>query len=139
MYEMLLMQIPEAATLTQLITAVGTLVGTIGAIVTPLFLILRSKINKANTQAHEAIDIGIKVGQYATTFGQKTAEQEQKIKTLTEVATTLSPDFKNLLGENKGSIEKYTRDVIIAYEQLKRLEAELPETAKANNIKDLPR
>lgn len=140
MFEQLLMQVTDIQVVTDLIQNLGILIGTIGGILTPVLLWVKKRVSEANKEAHQAIDLGIQVGQLGTAFAQKTAELKEDIRITAEVLNELSPEqFKEVLKRNRTNLEKINKEVVVAYEQLKRLESRLPEEAKANNIKDLPR
>ena len=137
MLEQLLMQAVEAQSLTELIVASGALLATVGGVITAVVALIKSK--HAGAESHKAIQISDSIGQYATTFGQKTVEQEERIKNIGQAIITLSPDTKKFLEIHKMSIDQLIRLAEKSREQLEILDKNIPETAKANNIKDLPR
>jgi len=100
----------------------------------------KKKIDKSNERANFAADLGIKVGQLSTAFSQKTAEQEDEIRMVVETLHQMSPEqVKQFLTNNRTSIDRITHRAIAANDQFVSLTRALPEIAKANNLKQLPR
>jgi hypothetical protein len=138
-FESVIMQVTSDASIyVELIKEIGITVGVIGGIIASVAAIAKNRTT--SKEVHQVADNAIKIGQYATAFGQKTVEQEERMKTIAEAVIELSPnDLKKFLAENKVTAQEYTHTVKAARQQLEILDAEIPKEAKANNIKDLPR
>ena len=88
-FELILLQItsgtatPEAIanSITALITSIGSLAVTVGTVIGLVFTFLKAR--DAHGMTTRAENIGIKVGQYATAFGEKTIENKENIKNIT--------------------------------------------------------
>jgi hypothetical protein len=143
MLENLIMQATTPATtggidtVISIIVASSALVGTLGGLVTGIIAYLRSQSNSKDVQA--SYDKIIGVSKLATTFAQKTTEQEDKFKTIAEVITRISPDAKKLLESKEMELQKLSKDLQVAKAQLDRLKPLIPVEGQADNIADLPR
>jgi hypothetical protein len=143
MLENLIMQATAPATVggidtvISIIVASSALVGTLGGLVTGIIAYLRSQSNSKDVQA--SYDKIIGVSKLATTFAQKTTEQEDKFKTIAEVITGLSPDAKKLLESKQMELQKLSKDLQVAKAQLDRLKPLIPVEGQADNMADLPR
>jgi hypothetical protein len=124
-------------TVISIIVASSALVGTLGGLVTGIIAYLRSQSNSKDVQA--SYDKIIGVSKLATTFAQKTTEQEDKFKTIAEVITGLSPDAKKLLDSKQMELQKLSKDLQVAKAQLDRLKPLIPVEGQADNMADLPR
>jgi hypothetical protein len=80
-----------------------------------------------------------KYGQYMTTFGQKTVEQEGNLAAMGEAITAISPEARVELAKYGAQLEELKRRAQIAEQQLSKLQGNVPQSAKANNMDDLPR
>ena len=140
MFDSFIMQTTDIESINQLIQNIGLLVGSIAAVVTPFAIYVKKKVGSNNKHLAQVADFGIEAGQLGTAFAQKTAEAKDDIAALTEVLYQIAPGTtKDVLRQHRKDIDKMNQEVIVAYEQFKRLTQRFPEQAKANNIKDLPR
>jgi effector-binding domain-containing protein len=123
MFESLIMQATSDSTVGNIVAIVVA----IGAIATTLshFLSSNSKFQK--------------YGQYLTTFGQKTVEQEQNIPAIGSVVTNISPDAKALLDKYAVRIAELKQRAEISESQLRVLSGNIPANAQADMMKNLPR
>ena len=115
------------------ITAIGTLVGTIGSIIGVVVVFIRDTRTKALAQ---------QVGLGMVTFGQKTVENTDRIRNLTKAAYEHLPQAKTFLEENRMKVEQLTESVNKGSEQLEVIKDNLPgdTTAKISAWKiTLPR
>lgn len=123
---------------TELITELGLLAGVIGGIITGIAGLVKAK--SSNNKVDNVADEFIKAGQYLTTMGQKTVEQEQRIQTIGEALVKLSPDeIKEWLASNSVTVDELREHAKVARQQLEILDSQIPREAKANLIKNLPR
>lgn len=145
MFEELLMQaanqtvplVPASAleSTTALIVALATAIGTIGSLIAGLSAYLKS-IN-SQPKLNNALSTAESIGKLATAFGQKTAEQEDELRRLAQVLTTISPDLEKKLQANKVDIDYFTERTDVARAQLEKLLALVPNpNAKANTLPD---
>jgi hypothetical protein len=131
------MQISSVSDLTALIIALATAVGTVGALVTAVSAKIKSSTHDARLL--KLADDATAVGQLATAFAQKTAEQQGQLQTVAEVITNLSPEAKKLLADRDSEIQVWREKTQVADAQLKRLLPIVDGRAQANAIVDLPR
>lgn len=139
MFDSLIMQVASDGSIyVQLIKEVGITVGVVGTIIASVAALIKNR--STDHRVDNVADEAIKAGQYMTAFGQKTVEQEEKMKIVGEALIKLSPDeLKSFLANNRVTAEELTHQARVAREQLEILESQIPKEAKANNIKDLPR
>ena len=143
MLENFIMQASDTATtggidtVISIIVASSALVGTLGVMVTGIIGYLRSHTNSKDVQANYDKILG--VSKLATTFAQKTTEQEDQFKTIAEVITDISPDAKKLLESKQMELQKLSKDLQVAKAQLDRLKPSIPAEGQADNMPDLPR
>jgi hypothetical protein len=78
------------------------------------------------------------IGQLATAFAQKTAEQDE-IKTVAQVVTNLSPAAKKLLDDQDKNMQFWKERTDVANQQLSRLLPLVPKEAQAAALDNLPR
>jgi hypothetical protein len=103
---------------TAFITAIGTLVGTIGSIIGVAVVFIRDTRTKALAQ---------QVGLGMVTFGQKTVENTDRIRNLTKAAYELSPEeAKTFLEQNRMKVEQLTESVNKGTQQLEVIKDNLP-------------
>ena len=144
MLENFIMQASDTATtggidtVISIIVASSALVGTLGVMVTGIIGYLRSHTNSKDVQAKNYDKI-LGVSKLATTFAQKTTEQEDQFKTIAEVITDISPDAKKLLESKQMELQKLSKDLQVAKAQLDRLKPSIPAAGQADNMPDLPR
>ena len=124
-------------TVISIVVASSALVGTLGGLVTGIIAYLRSQSNSKDVQA--SYDKILGVSKLATTFAQKTTEQEDKFKTIAEVITGISPDAKKFLESKDMELQKLSNDLRVAKAQLDRLKPLIPVEGQADNMADLPR
>jgi hypothetical protein len=132
-----LMQASSTADLTALIVAIATAIGTIGALVAAI----SAKI-KASTHDDRISKIAgdaESIGQLATAFAQKTAEQSGELQTIAEVVTNLSPEAKAALEANYKDLQYWKERATVANAQLGRLLPIVDGKAQASSIVNLPR
>src|SRR5215510_9052633 len=79
------------------------------------------------------------IGKLTTAFSQKTVEQQKDLQTVAQVITTLSPEAKKLLEDNKKQLEYWQEKANIATQQLNVLLPMIPKEAQANSMTNLPR
>jgi hypothetical protein len=137
MFESLLMQSSAVTDSVALVIAITTAIGTVGALVASI----SAKIKQvSHSQRIDKIaDEAQSIGQLATAFAQKTAEQQDELKTVADVITNLSPDAKKLLEDQQKNMEYWRDRANAADQQIKRLLPLVPGDAQANNIPNLPR
>ena len=123
---------------TDLIREIGLLAGVIGGVVAGIAGFVKAK--SSNAKVDNVADEFIKAGQYLTAMGQKTVEQEERIKTIGEALVKLSPDeVKQWLASNRVTVEELREHAKVARQQLEILDSQIPREAKANLIRNLPR
>jgi NH3-dependent NAD+ synthetase len=127
-----------------LVIATSTLVGTLGGLVTGILAYIKSHTNSKDVEVNEGkvhlnYDKMMDISKLVTTFAQKTTEQESKIKSLAEVITEAHPAVKDLLATKQLEIEKLTRDVKVAQDQLNVLKPLIPKEGQADFVQGLPR
>jgi ABC-type Zn2+ transport system substrate-binding protein/surface adhesin len=120
--------------ITALIVAISTAVGTIGALV--VAIASRIKISLHDRDIQKAADTAISVGKMATAFGQKTAEQQDEIKTVAKIIADTSPDAKKMLDDNQKGVEYWTERSRVAEAQLNKLLSLITPEAQANNMNE---
>jgi ATP-dependent DNA ligase len=136
-FESLLLQATPVESITALVVAISTGMGTIGALI--IAVMNRAKVVTHDQKLVKIEDAAISVGRVATAFAQKTAEQQDEIKTVAEAVTSLSPDAKNLLAQKQKDIDYWAERARAADAQTKRLLAFVPPESQANAMSDLPR
>lgn len=120
-----------------LVTAIGSLLATLGALAAGIAAFLKSRSHDPKiTKALESVE---DVGKLATAMGQKTVEQQKDLKTVAEVITTMSPQAKQLLEQHQKDVEYWKEKADISQQQLNRLLPMVPKDAQANNMDNLPR
>lgn len=119
------------------VVSYATLIGLIGTIVVAAAAFLKTRTQ--NPQICKALSDIQDIGRLTTAFSQKTVEQQKDLKTVAQVLTTLSPEAKKLLEDNKKSIEYWKEKANVATQQLNKLLPMIPREAQANNMTDLPR
>ena len=120
-----------------LVTSIGAVIGTIGALVAGIAGFFKSKSH--DPKIEKALDGVVDVGRLATTFGQKAVEQQKDMKTIAEVITTMSPQAQKLLADNQKQVDYFKEKADIAQQQLNRLLPMIGKDAQANGMADLPR
>lgn len=139
-FEGLVMQAPQSVeSVTALIVAISTAVGTVGALV--VTIANKIKLASHDKEIEKAANTAINVGKIATAFGQKTAEQQDEIKTVAEVITSLDPNAKKMLDEKQKDMVYWTERATVAEAQVHKLLSLIPPEAQANNMRndELPR
>jgi transaldolase len=111
---------PQIDSIVAIILAIGSIAGLIGH-----FLSTQTRFKRQ--------------GQYMTTFGQKTVEQEQNIAAIGNAVVGASPEVAAKLAEQGKTLDELRRRAEIAEAQLKKLSSNIPESAQADNKEDLPR
>lgn len=125
MFDNLLMQTVQSQ---DLVTNVVAIIVAIGAIATTIGHVLSS--NKRFDRQ----------GQYMTTFGQKTVEQEGNIAAIGNAALMSNPEVKKYLEDKYGAdVADLRRRAEIAEAQLRQLQPQIKPSAQADNKTDLPR
>ena len=120
-----------------LVTAIGAVLGTIGALIAGIAGFFKSKSH--DPKISKALEGMEDIGKLATTFGQKTVEQQKDIRTMAEVITTMSPEAQKLLAEHQKQLDYFKEKADVAQQQLNRLLPMIPKEAQANGVTDLPR
>jgi hypothetical protein len=129
LFENLLMQgTSSVKSITALIVAISTAVGTIGALVVAIASWI--KLSSHYKEIQNAADTAVSVGKMATAFGQKTAEQQDEIKTVVEAITSFSPDAKKMLDDKQKDIKYWTERRRAAEVHMKKNELEREELRK---------
>lgn len=120
-----------------LVTAVGSLIATLGALVAGVAAFLKSKSH--DPKISKALDSAIDVGKLATAMGQKTVEQQKDLRTVAEVIATISPQAKQALDQHQKDLDYWKEKADISQQQLNRLLPLVPKEAQANAMDGLPR
>jgi|GEM_PF-2689646 len=119
------------------VVSYATLIGLIGTIVVAAAAFLKTKTQ--NPQICKALSDIQDIGKLTTAFSQKTVEQQKDLQTVAQVITTLSPEAKKLLEDNKKQLEYWQEKANIATQQLNVLLPMIPKEAQANSMTNLPR
>ena len=133
----MLMQASAVTDSVALVIAIVTAIGTIGAIITSVAN--RIKVSSHDTRITKAAGEIASVGQLATAFAQKTAEQQGELQTVAEVITSLSPEAKAVLESKDKDINYWKERATVANAQLNRLLPIVDAKGQANAIVNLPR
>jgi hypothetical protein len=121
-----------ANSITALITSIGSLAVTVGTVIGLVITFLKARdasgtARDAGSLAARAEEIGIKVGQYATAFGQKTIENKENIRTITQVGLALSPQATQVdIAKKQALIEALQKQIDADNAQLSRLKGAIP-------------
>ena len=108
-FESLILQATPVESITALVVAISTAMGTIGALV--IAVMNRAKVVTHDQKLVKIEDAAISVGRVATAFAQKTAEQQDELKTVAEAVTSLSPEAKNLLAQKQKDIDYWAERI----------------------------
>ncbi|MGD1837054.1 MAG: hypothetical protein ACPKPY_03230 [Nitrososphaeraceae archaeon] len=113
-----------------LITAVSTLLGTIGGLI---IVFVKAKQNITSTK-HEIDDKLIKVGESLDQTDDWILENQEKLTTVARVVTNLSPDAKKILEEQGVNIDKATIEINRIKDELSMLKGVVPGARQGNRL-----
>ena len=136
-FSSMLMQSTSVADATALIVAVAGAIGTIGALIASISA--KIKASSHDSRIKEIAGDAENIGQLATAFAQKTAEQQGELETVASVITSLSPEAKKALESKDKDINYWKDRADTATAQLNRLLPLVNASGQANAVVDLPR
>ena len=128
MFEIFIQQTGE---INHIIEQIPGIIIAIGGIITAIGTYSHSKSTR---------DKAYTIGQYATTFGQKTAENTQVIEKLVSAGYQLAPDdVKKQIQLHEQDLKTAAERAAYAKAQLEYWNAKLDEKSKADNNPEIPR